>query len=83
MQCSVLPSTSKLSIAQSWLFSAHGICFKTQTSLLTIHPEAENRQSAPDLPGHGQDGGFREPDNNLQPDPQRPRPFYKHISKDM
>lgn len=43
MQCSVLLNGSKLSIAQHWLFSANGIWFNTQTSLLTIHPEAENR----------------------------------------
>lgn len=45
MQCSVLLNGSKLSDAQRWLFSAHGIYFNTQTSLLTIHPEAENRDS--------------------------------------
>lgn len=45
MQCSVHLTGSKRFIAQHWLFSAHGIYFNTQTSLLTIHPEDENRDS--------------------------------------
>lgn len=70
-------------LSQQWLFSAHGLCFNTQISLVTIHSEAKTDTT--NLPGHGQALVFREPDNNLQPDQLRPRfrPFYKHISKGM